>query len=201
MWFDPAMTFASKITLGRLLLVPVFAVLAIYYGQSVAEHAPEEWLRITAVAVFIIAAASDGIDGWIARRFNQRSHFGAILDPIADKTLLLTAIVTLTFVNWGPDGWRMPLWFTALVIVRDCIILGGINVLWFTGHRVHISPQWSGKVCTVAQMVAIGWVMLKWVPFSPLYPCLVAAFWTLWSGVDYIREGVRILHENDPVPP
>jgi CDP-diacylglycerol--glycerol-3-phosphate 3-phosphatidyltransferase len=195
------MTFASKITLSRLLLVPVFAVLAIYYGQSVAEHAPEEWLRIAAVAVFIIAAASDGIDGWIARRFNQRSHFGAIIDPIADKTLLLTAIVTLTCVNWGPDGWRMPLWFTALVIVRDCIILGGINVLWFTGHRVHISPQWSGKVCTVAQMVAIGWVMLKWVPFSPMYPCFVAAFWTLWSGVDYVREGVRILHENDPVPP
>jgi CDP-diacylglycerol--glycerol-3-phosphate 3-phosphatidyltransferase/cardiolipin synthase len=50
-------------------------------------------------------------------------------------------------------------------------------------------------------MVAIGWVMLKWVPFSPMYPCLVAAFWTLWSGVDYVREGVRILHENDPVPP
>lgn len=195
------MTFASKITLSRLLLVPVFAVLAIYYGQSVAGHAPEEWLRVAAVAVFIIAAASDGIDGWIARHFNQRSKFGAIIDPIADKTLLLTAIITLTCVNWGPDGWRMPLWFTALVIVRDCIILGGINVLWFTGHRVHISPQWSGKVCTVAQMVAIGWVMLKWVPFSPMYPCLVAAFWTLWSGVDYVREGVRILHENDPAPP
>lgn len=192
------MTFASKITLARLLLVPVFAVLAIYYGHSVADHAPQEWLRWSALAVFVIAAASDGIDGWIARRFNQRSKLGAILDPIADKSLLLTAIITLTFVNWGPDGWRMPAWFTALVIVRDCIILGGINVLHFTGHRVDIAPQWSGKVCTVAQMVAIGWVMLKWVPFSPMYPCLVAAFWTVWSGVDYLRQGVRILHENEP---
>jgi CDP-diacylglycerol--glycerol-3-phosphate 3-phosphatidyltransferase len=198
---NPAMTLASKITLGRLLLVPVFAVLAIYYGHSVAAHAPREWLRWAALAAFVTAAASDGIDGWIARRFNQRSKFGAIIDPIADKSLLLTAIITLTLVDWGPNDWRMPLWFTALVIVRDCIILGGINVLHFTGHPVHISPQWSGKVCTVTQMVAIGWVMLKWVPFSPIYPCLVAAFWTVWSGVDYVREGVRILQAGGQAEP
>ena len=137
-----------------------------------------------------------GLDGWIARRFNQRSRFGAIIDPIADKTLLLTAIITLTLVNWGPDHWHLPLWFTALVIVRDCIILGGINVLHFTGHQVNIAPQWSGKVCTVTQMVAIGWIMLKVVPFSPIYPCIIAAACTVWSGVDYIRDGLRILHES-----
>ncbi|MEI7955949.1 MAG: CDP-diacylglycerol--glycerol-3-phosphate 3-phosphatidyltransferase [Verrucomicrobiota bacterium] len=190
------MTFASKITLSRLLLVPVFAVLAIYYGHSVADKVPIEWLRWSALAVFVTAAASDGLDGWIARRFNQRSRFGAIIDPIADKTLLLTAIITLTLVNWGPDHWHLPLWFTALVIVRDCIILGGINVLHFTGHQVNIAPQWSGKVCTVTQMVAIGWIMLKVVPFSPIYPCIIAAACTVWSGVDYIRDGLRILHES-----
>ena len=190
------MTFASKITLSPLLLVPVFAVLAIYYGHSVAAKAPLEWLRWSALAVFVTAAASDGLDGWIARRFNQRSHFGAIIDPIADKSLLLTAIITLTAVDWGPDNWHLPLWFTALVIVRDCIILGGINVLHFTGHRVHIAPQWSGKVCTVAQMVAIGWIMLKMVPFSPIYPCILAAACTVWSGVDYVRQGLHIMHES-----
>jgi cardiolipin synthase (CMP-forming) len=190
------MTFASKITLSRLLLVPVFAVLAIYYGHSVADKAPLEWLRWSALGGFVTAAASDGLDGWIARRFNQRSEFGAIIDPIADKSLLLTAIITLTAVDWGPDRWHLPLWFTALVIVRDCIILGGINVLHFTGHRVPITPQWSGKVCTFTQMVAIGWVMLKVVPFSPIYPCILAAFWTVWSAVDYVRQGLRILHEG-----
>jgi len=190
------MTFASKITLSRLLLVPVFAVLAIYYGHSVADGAPLEWLRWWALTVFVTAAASDGLDGWIARRFNQRSRFGAIIDPIADKSLLLTAIITLTLVDWGPHNWHLPLWFTALVIVRDCIILGGINVLHFTGHQVHIAPQWSGKVCTVAQMVAIGWIMLKVVPFSPIYPCILASVCTVWSGVDYVREGLRILHAS-----
>ena len=190
------MTLASKITLSRLLLVPVFAVLAIYYGHSVADDSPHEWLRWGALAAFITAAASDGIDGWIARRFNQRSKFGAIIDPIADKSLLLTAFITLTAVDWGPNDWHLPLWLTALVIVRDCIILGGIGVLRFTGHEVRIAPQWSGKICTVAQMVALGWVMLKWVPFSPIYPCMVAAACTVWSGVDYVRQGLRILHES-----
>jgi len=190
------MTLASKITLLRILLVPVFAVLAIYYGDSVAVQPPREWLRWAALSVFVTAAASDGIDGWIARHFNQRSRFGAIIDPIADKSLLLTAFITLTLVDWGPDGWHLPAWLTALVIVRDCIILGGIAVLHYTGHQVNIAPQWSGKICTVAQMFTLGWVMLKVVPFSPLYPCVAAALCTVWSGVDYVRQGLRILHES-----
>jgi CDP-diacylglycerol--glycerol-3-phosphate 3-phosphatidyltransferase len=190
------MTFASKITLGRLFLVPVFAVLAIYYGRSVAGGEPVEALRWWALGVFVTAAASDGIDGWIARRFNQRSEFGALIDPIADKALLLTAIITLSAVDWGPDGWRIPLWFMALVIVRECVILGGIAILHFINHRVPIRPHWSGKICTVTQMVALGWVMLKVVPFSPVYPCLVAGVFTVWSAVDYFREGLRQLHAS-----
>lgn len=195
------MTFASKITLGRILLVPVFAVLAIYYGISVKEGRPQEWLRWAALGVFVTAAASDGLDGWIARRFNQRSHFGATIDPIADKSLLLTAIITLSLVDWGPDGWRIPLWFSALVIVRDCIILGGIAVLHFINHKVRIKPHWTGKVCTVTQMFALGWVMLRVVPFSPFYPCAIAALFTLWSGWAYIREGIHQLQDSPHVRP
>lgn len=190
------MTFASKITMGRIMLVPVFAVLAIYYGESVAAGAPREWLRWAALAVFVTAAASDGVDGWIARRFNQRSVFGAIIDPIADKALLLTAFITLTVVEWGEGNWHLPVWFTALVIARDGVILGGILVLHFTGHKVRIAPALSGKVCTFTQMFALGWVMLKVVPFSPLYPCLVAALFTVWSGIDYVRHGLRVLGEQ-----
>ena len=124
------MTFASKITVTRLLMVPVFAVLAIYYSRSVQAHLPNEKLRLAALIVFVVASASDALDGYIARRFNQRSKFGAFIDPIADKTLLLTGIITLSMIDWGSQGWRIPLWFAALVIVRDCMILGGILVLW-----------------------------------------------------------------------
>ena len=190
------MTFASKITLTRLLLVPVFAVFAIYYGNSIAAGKPVEWFRWTALGIFVTAAASDGIDGWVARRFNQRSKFGAFIDPTADKTLLLTGITVLAAVDWGPDGWSLPVWFSALVIVRDCIIVAGLAFLHFTQHKIVIHPHWSGKVCTVTQMFALGWVMLQVYLLDPIYPCLIAAVFTVWSAVAYIRQGLRILHES-----
>ena len=102
------MTFASKITLGRIFLVPVFAVFVAKYGLSVEDGQPQEKLRWIALALFVAASASDGLDGWIARRFNQRSKFGAFIDPLADKFLLITAIVFLSAFPWGTDDWRIP---------------------------------------------------------------------------------------------
>ena len=195
------MTTATKITLTRILLVPVFAVLAIYYGVSVKEEHPEEWLRWLALGVFILASASDGIDGWVARRFNQKTRLGAALDPIADKSLLLTALITLSLVDWGPDGWRIPLWFSALVIVRDALILGGVGFIHFMNHHVEIKPHWTGKVCTFTQMLALGWVMLRIIPIDPIFPCALAAVFTLWSGYAYLRDGIRQLHNSPHAKP
>jgi CDP-diacylglycerol--glycerol-3-phosphate 3-phosphatidyltransferase/cardiolipin synthase len=189
-------TFASKITITRILMVPVFAVLAFSYGQSVKAGRPDEALRWWALGVFIAAAGSDGIDGWVARHFNQLSKFGAFIDPIADKALLLTGVITLSIVDWGANGWGLPLWFAGIVVLRDCIILGGIRILWNHQREVKIVPHWSGKVCTVTQMFALGWVMLKLVPFPPTWPCIVASVFTLWSAVEYIRRGVCILRGN-----
>jgi CDP-diacylglycerol--glycerol-3-phosphate 3-phosphatidyltransferase len=189
------MTFASKITITRILMVPVFAVLALAYGHSVKSDSPDEALRWWALGVFVTAAAGDGIDGWIARHFNQRSQFGAFIDPIADKALLLTAGITLSLVDWGVAGWRLPFWFASIVILRDCIILGGINVLYYKKRKVRIAPHWSGKVCTVTQMFALGWVMLKVVPFPPSWPCVVAAVFTVWSAITYIRQGLHLLRQ------
>jgi cardiolipin synthase (CMP-forming) len=193
----PSVTFASKITITRILMVPVFAVWAIAYGQSVKSGTPDESLRWWALAIFVTAAASDGLDGWIARRFNQMSKFGAFIDPIADKALLLTGVIALTFVDWGKDGWRLPAWLTIIVVLRDCIILGGIRILWNHHRTVKIRPHWSGKVCTVTQMFALGWVMLKLTDIPPTWPCAIAAFFTLWSTVAYIRTGIRILGGKD----
>ena len=135
------MTLATKITVARICLVPVFAAYAIAYGLGVAEGNGVESYRWAALALFIVAAASDGIDGWVARRFNQRSELGAFLDPIADKFLVLTAILILTFVDWGADGWSIPVWFTAIVILRDCVILGGIRILYSVKRKVTILPH------------------------------------------------------------
>src|SRR3982751_2378754 len=148
------MTTANKITIVRIAMIPAFVLMAIYYGQSVQREEPEEWQRFTAIAIFLIAAVSDGLDGYIARRYKQRSELGVILDPIADKGLLLSGIITLSISNWSqsdPDYGRFPAWFPVLVITRDVVILVGSAVLHLLNGNVRVRPSWTGKVATVLQ--------------------------------------------------
>src|SRR5713101_1684479 len=158
------MTTANKITVVRILMIPVFVTMAIYYGQTIQRGEPLDWQRLAAIVIFLLAALSDGLDGYVARRYNQRSSLGVILDPIADKGLLLSGIITLSISNWSevePDYGRFPIWFPVLVISRDAILFVGAGVLYLLIGKVHVKPSWSGKVATVLQMVAIGWVMLQ----------------------------------------
>ena len=191
------MTTANKITVVRILMIPAFVTMAIYYGQSIQRHDPLEWQRFAAIAIFLLAAVSDGLDGYIARRYKQRSELGAILDPIADKGLLLSGIITLSISNWSevdPEYGRFPAWFPVLVITRDAVILVGAGILqYFIGKKMRIKPSWTGKVATVCQMCAIAWVMLQ-LQFLPLiFVVSVAGAFTLISGVIYVMEGVRQL--------
>lgn len=187
------MTFATKITVTRLCLVPVFAALAIQYGLSVEAGAAKENYRLAALAVFIVAASTDAVDGWIARRFNQRSELGAFLDPIADKSLAASAVIILTILDWGSGGWGIPVWFCALVVLRDCVILGGIRVMWSARKKVAIRPHWTGKACTFGLFVVLGWVMLRVTSLPPAYPCLAVSVLLVLSMVEYIRQGIIIL--------
>lgn len=187
------MTVATRITVCRILMVPVFAVLAVGYGNSTAMGVPVPALRHWALAVFILAAVSDGIDGWIARRFHQTSKLGAMLDPIADKLLMAAGVVILSAFDWGRSGWHLPAWFAAIVVVRDVVIVGGIGVLWSQRRDVAFAPHWVGKVTTVTQMIALGWVMLGWVDWPPAWTSAVAGLFTIWSAVIYVRQGIRIL--------
>ena len=178
-------------------MIPVFVALAIYYGESVRRGAPLEWQRFAAIVVFLLAAASDGLDGYVARHYNQRSQLGVILDPIADKGLLLSGIITLSITNWSqsdPDYGKFPVWFPVLVITRDAVILVGTAILhYFIGNKVRVKPSWTGKVATVCQMCAIAWVMLQ-LRFLPLwFVVVVAGIFTLISGVIYVVKGVRQL--------
>jgi CDP-diacylglycerol--glycerol-3-phosphate 3-phosphatidyltransferase len=206
------MTTANKITIGRILMIPFFVLMALYYGRSVAHGHPQEWMRLAAIALFVIAAASDGIDGYIARRYNQMSKLGTVLDPIADKGLLLAGIITLSLSNWQ---YEFPLWFPVLVIARDVAIVTGVIAVHFINGDTRVSPSWMGKTATVTQMVAIGCAMLftgsAWkariagqeVAFLDV-PVFVAGFFTLISGLFYIRDGIRQLHakgHGEPQPP
>ena len=191
------MTTANKITVARILMIPLFVTMAIYYGESIQCHDPQEWMRFTAISIFLIAAVSDGLDGYIARRYKQRSSLGVILDPIADKGLLLSGIITLSISNWSesdPEYGKFPAWFPVLVITRDAVILVGAIILhFFIGNKMKVKPSWTGKVATVCQMCAIAWVMLQ-LRFLPLiFVVAVAGLFTLVSGIIYLMQGVRQL--------
>jgi cardiolipin synthase len=201
------MTTANKITLGRIALIPFFVVFALYYGRSVAAGVPEEWLRWMAVGAFGFAAATDGVDGFIARRYGQRTDLGAVLDPIADKGLLLAAIVTLSFSRWA---YELPIWFTVVVISRDIIVMMGAVGLMLLQGKVAVRPTWAGKAATCFQMGTLVAVMLqveitrqsvvlggRVMPLVWLdLPVVVAALLTVVSGVEYSTRAMVQLHSR-----
>jgi len=199
------MTTANKITIARILMIPLFVMMAIYYGRGVKLGHPQEWERWVAIAIFVLAAASDGIDGYIARHYNQRSVLGAVLDPIADKGLLLAAIITLSFSSWA---YEFPVWFPVLVIARDVLLMAGVLTVHYLHGSVEVRPSWMGKAATALQMVAISLCMLQLnffhreVAIGPLrwelnfldIPVFLAGLFTLISGAGYVVDGIRQLH-------
>jgi CDP-diacylglycerol--glycerol-3-phosphate 3-phosphatidyltransferase len=198
------MTTANKITVVRIMMIPAFVTITIYYGESIKRGQPLEWQRFAAVAIFILAALSDGLDGYVARHYHQRSRLGVILDPIADKGLLLSGIITLSLTNWNevqPDSGKFPAWFPVLVISRDAILLVGTLVLYLLNGKVHVKPHWTGKIATVLQMIAIGWVMLQLQIIPLLYVVFAAGAFTLGSGIVYVTDGVRQLQAEGHAHP
>ena len=190
------MTLPNQITIGRILLIPVFVLLAIYYGHSVASGHPDERLRFATIAIFLTAALSDGIDGWIARRYRLKSPLGAILDPIADKGLMLTAIITLSVTSWP---YELPLWYPVLVIARDVMIVTGVGVIRLLNDRVEIRPSRLGKTSTFLQLIAVAVVMLQWRHCDPVVWASGAV--TLISGIAYLAAGVRLLQDGGHTRP
>jgi len=199
------MTTANKITVVRILMIPAFVTMAIYYGESIKRGQPLEWQRFTAIIIFILAAVSDGLDGYVARRYNQRSTLGVYLDPIADKGLLLSGIITLSISNWSqsdPEYGSFPAWFPVLVITRDAVILVGAVILHLLiGNKMRVKPNWTGKVATVCQMCAIAWVMLQLRLLPLLLVVVVAGIFTVISGVVYVLDGVRQLQAEGHAHP
>src|SRR5277367_3720166 len=118
------MTWATRITILRIILVPVFVAFIITYGDTKSKG--DVW-RYAAVGVFAVAGISDAIDGYLARHWKQGSALGALLDPIADKLLLFAALVTLSIVPLGPER-PFPVWFPVIIISRDALLLGGYSV-------------------------------------------------------------------------
>ena len=189
------MTTANKITILRILLIPFFVVEVLYYVKD-----GEELHRFLAILSFAVAAICDGVDGYIARRYNQRSELGAILDPLADKLLLVSGIVVLSF-DHRPYLESVPLWLTGTIIGRDLVILIGMVVIQTTVGKVAVRPRIPGKMATVLQMVIVVWILLKWEPRWLTGLIWGAAICTGISGVFYVWDGVRQLSAHPAASP
>jgi cardiolipin synthase len=189
------MTTANKITILRILLVPFFVVEVLYYTKT-----GNEVHRLLAIVSFALAAICDGVDGYVARRYNQRSELGAILDPLADKLLLVSGIVVLSF-DHAPYLESVPLWLTGTIMGRDVLILVGMLVIHLMVGKVKVRPRIIGKIATVLQMVVVLWIMLKWGESWLRALTLVTAICTGISGLLYVWDGSRQLSAHPSSSP
>lgn len=198
------MTTANKVTILRILLIPFFVMAVIYYGKT-----GNEGYRLAAILCFAVASICDGVDGYIARHYHQWSELGTILDPLADKLLLVSGVVLLSF-DHGPQLGQIPFWLSGTIIGRDVILLIGLGVIHLTVGKVKVRPRLLGKIATVLQMVAILWILLKWDEawngraIDAL--TLAAALCTGGSGLLYVWDGMHQLSASPssvatPPPP
>ena len=185
-------TLPNLLTLFRMALIPVFVSL-LFYRKF-------EW----ALGVFILAGITDGLDGLFARRLNQGSQLGTILDPIADKLLLVTSFIVLSLPTISPQPvprhFPVPFWVTAAVISRDIFIIVGaaaINIV--TGFR-GFRPSLLGKISTTVQILAIALILVA-ASFPSLSGYLPTVYTTVFSfavlsGIHYIFFASRLLNEE-----
>lgn len=171
------MNIPNSLTLLRILLVPVYIGFMTYgeYGY--------------ALAALFVAGLTDAIDGPIARRLNQRTKLGTILDPLADKMLLTSGFISLSMLH------LVPSWLVILVVSRDVILLLGTAVAHVTTTPIDVTPTFLGKGTTLLQLsYVVLVVLLTWrgLDLSVLVPLLVVMVgFTLASGLHYIYRGYR----------
>lgn len=188
------MTTANKITVLRILLTPVFVIAIIYYVRT-----GNEAYRLGGLLAFLVAAILDGVDGYVARHYNQRSELGTILDPAADKLLLVSAIVILSFDN-EPHLGQIPFWLTGAIIGRDVILALGAVIVRLVVGAITVRPRITGKVATVFQMVLVVWLLLRWDTVFSLVWLKVwiwgAGLLTVASGWFYVWDGMHQLGKH-----
>lgn len=173
-------TLPNLLTLLRLALVPPVGY-ALVSGHSVA-----------AGALFAVAAATDALDGWLARRLDQVTRLGQILDPVADKALVNTAMLAAAALG------LVPLWFALVVLVRDGFVLASCCVTRALGLATEFNPGWLGKGAVAAQMLILAAVLLPqpaWLPWEPIAAVMipVAAALAIASALGYVVAWTRRL--------
>ena len=166
----------------RLLLAPIMFMFLVNQDASIFQGIHSSWLNYFAAFIFVVASATDFFDGYIARTFDQITTLGKILDPLADKMLTLAAFLGLMMIDSASP------WAVFLILTRELFITG-LRVS-AVAEGIDISASWMGKIKTVVQMIAIGFLLMGWIGGSVLLWFAVAL--TLYSGYEYVRDFFKI---------
>ncbi|MBI4550036.1 MAG: CDP-diacylglycerol--glycerol-3-phosphate 3-phosphatidyltransferase [Candidatus Omnitrophica bacterium] len=179
------MNIPTKITIARILAVPFFVSCIVYYTPDSAYF---KWL---ATAIFLLASLSDALDGYLARVRNEQSTLGAILDPFADKLLLISAFLSINFS--AGFHHKVANWVLIVIVSREIILISGLLIVFFSSREFKVNPTLLGKATTVAQMATVGAMLLEfsWAPASGF----VAALLTIVSGLGYIYRETKRLND------
>jgi len=169
----------NKLTLLRILMIPVFLVI-LYMDFPYHQY--------VALVVFILASATDFVDGYLARRDHMVTDFGKFMDPLADKMLVMSAML------WFVEVGRMPAWALLIVVVREFAV-SGLRLIAVDNGRV-IAAAWSGKVKTFSTMVGICLMLLPVPPVVDLIVVAVIVITTVYSGVEYFIKNKDVIDWN-----
>lgn len=182
------MNLANKFSFVRLLLTPVFVLAILYYRE---DHL---FFANLPLIVFLMAVITDAIDGFIARRYGQTTRLGKVLDPLADKFLLIIAFIALTFTKTIPPHLRIPPWVLIIVLTRDIFIIIGASIIYMMFEYIEFKPSSLGKITTFFQMMTILSVLVRFKYSYIIWT--TAAVFTVLSGIHYLIRTNRILNET-----
>ena len=185
---------ATWITIARLVGVFVFILLLTYHSLELKQGSTDSAFRVWALGLFVVVAATDFLDGWLARRRGEVTPLGTFLDPLADKLLVVSSLVMLTKPSLPALSPQFPVWFTWLVISRDVYLFAGAVLVHATGAKLNIRPRQIGKLATLLNLVAITFVLGRISGLTLNMALYLAAAATLWSWCQYTIDGLPQAH-------
>jgi CDP-diacylglycerol--glycerol-3-phosphate 3-phosphatidyltransferase len=177
-----------------MLFIPLFILLVLYYNKSALRGETEINLRWFATAVFLVIFLLDAVDGYIARSRKEISKLGTFLDPLADKAMLLSALIILGHPSPAFET-NLPMWFVLLVISRDVMLIGGALIIQSIVGNLIVRPRISGKATTFFQMTVIIWVLIGLPEKIFVWLVYTAAALTFLSALQYVFDGIRQLEK------
>jgi cardiolipin synthase (CMP-forming) len=189
---------ANRITILRMLCVPAVVGLLLYYAQSGKRVSYSDALRIATAASFGAVFLLDMLDGFIARVFNQKTKLGALLDPVADKAVMIPTLIAMGNMPLGAFTNDLPSWFIIVTVSRDIILIIGTVLIFTLRDKLDATPHMTGKFATFFNAAVIECTLLNlpsslfWVLIGAAVACSVV------SGVQYVIDGVLQLHATSP---